>query len=512
MKKKILFLLITALLVVVMTLTASAMHTDKLVTNNGGHTFEFEMTEDGIMVSGIVNDKEIKYAAISLDKNYIINITPEIRFSAVIKYPENASKTIKLRLYLGTDVEEEFTGVFNGDDVVLTKSGDEWHFVLNDSVYNNNAEWLSGWIDESVHLNTNQPSAVKMVTSTVIKDLKTDYEKAFAIHKWVVQNIYYDKDYALNKKSYTALTPVEVLTDRVSVCEGYAKLTVAMLNSAGIPAFTVKGYTLGVDGPTAWSDVPVDISSNHMWVEAYVDGRWLIMDTTWDCKNMSYGGKKEKNSSIVYRHFDMSEQFLATSHRIIDRPNAFGKNGVSAWAEAETQAAYKNKLVTPEICNAMQSNMTREEFCDLVVNLVSIKLGKPIEKVLEDKGLTLNRNAFKDRADDNILAANALGIVNGKENNMFDAIGYITRQEAAVMLYRTAKVLGAVTPNSTSLEFADADAFPDWSKDAIDFVSASLSSEGTRVMGGVQNNKFNPTGYYTREQSVLTIYRLFRTY
>ena len=80
------------------------------------------------------------------------------------------------------------------------------------------------------------------------------------------------------------------------------------------------------------------------------------------------------------------------------------------------------------------------------------------------------------------------------------------------MLYRTAKALGVTAPNSEKLEFTDADKFAAWGQEGIFFVSATLSDKGTRVMGGVEDGKFDPAGFYTKEQSVLTIYRLFHAY
>lgn len=84
---------------------------------------------------------------------------------------------------------------------------------------------------------------------------------------------------------------------------------------------------------------------------------------------------------------------------------------------------------------------------------------------------------------------------------MFAPNDPITRQEAAVMLRNTAKVLGAERPVS-SPGFADQDKIADWAKDAVDFV---FSAE---IMGGVGNRQFDPEGTYTRQQAIMTILRL----
>ena len=51
--------------------------------------------------------------------------------------------------------------------------------------------------------------------------------------------------------------------------------------------------------------------------------------------------------------------------------------------------------------------------------------------------------------------ASALGIVNGYEDGSFVPNGNITRQEAAKMLYETAKVLGLIGSGGTDLAYSD---------------------------------------------------------
>jgi len=510
--KKIVTALFVCIVSLVMALSASAMKAEKFTTTNDAYGFKFEITEEGMNVSGCVYQEKMMHLIIRTTEDYMVNISPEVGFKTVVKLPEGDVDKVDLGIYVGQKIDSTFIGLFFGGDIVLEKIDGKWFFIIDDNVYNSNLKWRSGWIDPTSWLDRKQPESVKFITANVIKDVKGNYAKAEAIHHWVADNIYYDKDYALNTKSYTSLTPTEVLTSRVSVCEGYANLTAAMLNAAGIPAVTVKGYSLGFGGEKSWDEVPATAEANHMWVEAYVDGNWIIRDPTWDSKNMYNKGKKEKNLPVSYRYFDMTPEMLSMKHKILDRPNLYGKEGVSDWADTEVRAAYSNGLLIDSIRTTMKDRITREEFCDLVINFLNVKFGETTEVLLESRGLQLDYSFFADTSDYNILAANALGIVFGKENNMFDPYGFITRQEAAVMLQRTAKVLGVTEPNDVKFTFADSAEFPSWSAAAIDFVSASVNAEGRRVMGGVENNKFAPKGNYTKEQSVLTIYRLFTAY
>ena len=68
---------------------------------------------------------------------------------------------------------------------------------------------------------------------------------------------------------------------------------------------------------------------------------------------------------------------------------------------------------------------------------------------------------------------------------------------------RSAKVLGMNTGNITSAGFDDRGDVGIWFTDAVNFVYQ------INVMDGTKNNAFSPLGSYTREQSYVTIYRLF---
>lgn len=513
--KKITLSLIIAFIICAFAISvhAESVYRDTLVTSNDDVSINFEIKDNLLTVSGMVDDEECQYLIINIDASYVLPVSSEMKFTTRIDLSKIESPRATIGIFLGKNLTDAFKSVFYGDDIVLEKNEDTFSFIFEGEVLNNNTEWLAGWVSEKDHLDTNQPAAVKTVTSNVVSKLKTDYEKARAIHHWVSDNIYYDENYALKTTNYTPLTPLEVLKERRSVCEGYSNLTVAMLNSAGIPAFVVKGYALGVDAARSWKDAGEALSTpNHAWVEAFVDGKWISMDPTWDSYNKTFMNEKTTEENPMHRYFDITPEMLSLKHLILERPLTFGKDGISFWAENEAKSAYEEGLILKTTLNSMKSNISRKEFCHLIVNMLTVKYSKTAEELLHEKGLELDFSVFVDTADEYVLTANALGIVNGKGDNMFDPEGYITRQEAATMLYRTAKAIGVTAPNSEKLTFTDEEEFAEWGKEGIFFVSASLSDKGTRVMGGVEDGKFAPSGFYTKEQSVLTVYRIFHTY
>ena len=61
------------------------------------------------------------------------------------------------------------------------------------------------------------------------------------------------------------------------------------------------------------------------------------------------------------------------------------------------------------------------------------------------KGVTINNSAFTDTTDKAVLAANALGIINGVAEGRFDPDGTLTRAQIAAIINRVARVMGVDT-------------------------------------------------------------------
>ena len=102
------------------------------------------------------------------------------------------------------------------------------------------------------------------------------------------------------------------------------------------------------------------------------------------------------------------------------------------------------------------------------------------------------------------MAAYALGIVGGRDDRVFDPYATITREEAAAFLSRGAAVLGMDTDVVTPSSFTDNESVAGWARDYVSYVSQA------GVMNGMDGNVFSPWETYSREQSYVTIYRLYQ--
>ncbi|MGI6498138.1 MAG: InlB B-repeat-containing protein [Oscillospiraceae bacterium] len=184
-------------------------------------------------------------------------------------------------------------------------------------------------------------------------------------------------------------------------------------------------------------------------------------------------------------------------------------NAPSEWAEEEVNEAIEEGLVPAAFQSQYDAQITREEFCQLIVNMIERVQGVSIDTVLKKKGISIDTKTFSDTKDKKVLAANALGIVEGF-GGKFNPDGKITRQEAATMLVRTCygnDLSGIRVPDPG---YADKALIADWALQNVKLVSHMKDpTTGFAVMRGGDGNKFDPEGTYTREQAYMTILRVY---
>lgn len=240
------------------------------------------------------------------------------------------------------------------------------------------------------------------------------------------------------------------------------------------------------------------------------DGKWTIINAyngnsilsgTYD-KATTYAGCLAVNRDGQTSYYD-----ALNSKWVQPQPSLYNSEQISAWAKDEVGKAAMAELVESDLQEQYTQPCTRKDFC----HLIAAAAKKCTERNVQEMCIEQERvpGFFSDTEDIDVLACAALGIVNGVGNGKFAPDKAIKREEAAAMLYRAAKVLG-ITENSERLTFVDERDISDWAKDAVAAVSAMQTADGTMVMQGTGNRMFSPRGTYTREQSILTVYRLYR--
>lgn len=166
--------------------------------------------------------------------------------------------------------------------------------------------------------------------------------------------------------------------------------------------------------------------------------------------------------------------------------------GASAWATENIVYAIVYKLVPYDLQTNYTQPITRSEFCALAVALYETVTSQTITE----------RKMFTDTSDVNVEKMGALGVVTGVGDNRFDPNGTVTREQAATMLARLSAAIDKPLPEK-SADFVDRLTISSWAVLAVGQVQAA------GIMSGVGNNQFSPTTNYTKEQSIITMLRLF---
>jgi len=178
----------------------------------------------------------------------------------------------------------------------------------------------------------------------------------------------------------------------------------------------------------------------------------------------------------------------------------------SEWARKGIRSAFLKGFVPHDLRSNYDSIITRAEFCRMAVMWLEYRLGKNIDSILAENGVSRDLNAFSDTTDPDILAAYALGITNGTRvptatlPGLFTPNGQFSREQAAAMILNTCRAAGMDTTNIGTTDFTDIGAASSWAVEGINYV------RNAGIMQGTNTNppQFSPKSIYTREQSILT--------
>ena len=273
------------------------------------------------------------------------------------------------------------------------------------------------------------------------------------------------------------INPETVLKDGKSLIDGL------MIHSNGtfdgfLPEDNSFGTEQGLRGLCAWKlcdsskmifdfkDYPTNVARATLQV---------IYRPTGGGNRGSSSGKTDKKEDVEKEHENIKEQPQGLTGKNEDvkiLPVIFKEKTFDDIGNHKSQKAIE-ELAARGIINGKneksycpEETMTRAEFAAIVVRA----LGVP-EK---------NDNKFKDIAEDDwftiyVNTAYSYGIVNGVSENEFNPYGEISREEAATMILRAAKLCGMKEDTSetgirnTLAEFSDYVNASEWAKTALAF-------------------------------------------
>jgi|GEM_PF-2347666 len=218
--------------------------------------------------------------------------------------------------------------------------------------------------------------------------------------------------------------------------------------------------------------IPESVTSIGEWAFAY-------------CPNLTIYGKTGSYAEAYANKNNIKFEAILP-------PVVYPYDQPSQWAHSEIDRSLRLGLITDTFQSRFKETVTRAEFCELAVTLYENITGKEI----------LNRRTFYDTRDINVEKAAAIGVVNGIGNGLFNPSGELTREQAATMLARLANATGQPLEKKETL-FYDKNEISPYAAEAVGQIEAA------GIMNGTGNNRFSPKSSYTREQSVITIVRLY---
>lgn len=169
-------------------------------------------------------------------------------------------------------------------------------------------------------LNKEKVAYIKKVSDEITAGAETDREKMLKIYEYVAGNFYYDR--VANDKGKGAqfdpyLNLVKLRDPKhpkssnstkqkvTTVCVGYAAMVTALGRAQGIPVREVRGRHLPKKDEF-WGKMNTGKKkklginrTTHSWNEAWIDGRWVVIDANTGSCNYCVRSKNSLNTSIT---------------------------------------------------------------------------------------------------------------------------------------------------------------------------------------------------------------------
>lgn len=164
--------------------------------------------------------------------------------------------------------------------------------------------------------------------------------------------------------------------------------------------------------------------------------------------------------------------------------NPFRDVSGSHWAKNYILKLYKKSILSGKTADLFEpdSYITRAEIIKIIVGAFNIR---------GVSGKTFNDISGSEWFAEYVLAAAGNNIVAGDENGNMNPNSFVTRQDAAVMLYRAMKI----NANAAETSFADYESIAQYARPAVNYYAAK------RVISGYPNGSFAPHKNLTRAET-----------
>ncbi len=284
-----------------------------------------------------------------------------------------------------------------------------------------------------------------------------------------------------------------------------AKQAVTNTSPRGYAALLKDGrLVLGVANGTSFSDLANALIAQGAVSALSFDGGASAMVAA-NGSMLTAAGRKLASVLVI----KSSSGTGTTSTQTTVTPVYTNPNEPSSWAADDIETCKSLDLIPTWLQSGYRSNITREEFCDTLIQLFPACVGKTADQLRSEKGVVgsaFEKYTFTDTEKYSIRLCASLGVVKGVGGGKFEPNKTITREEAATMMKRAAEVMGGL-PEGTPKDFSgDGAQIASWAKESVDYVTAR------GIMSGTGKSTFDPKGTYTREQAYITMYKAYKAF
>ena len=178
------------------------------------------------------------------------------------------------------------------------------------------------------------------------------------------------------------------------------------------------------------------------------------------------------------------------------------ENAPSFWAEKEVAAAKEAGLVPALVDDpAYQDSTTREQFAQLIVQMITVATGKEMEAA--------PAGTFQDTDNEAVRKAYQAGIINGMGDGIFAPKQTMTREQMATMIHRAISYIEKetgvklLTKPAVIQGYIDENQVSDWAAEGM----KALVANG--IINGTSDTTLAPKAPCTVEQGILLLYRLY---
>lgn len=130
----------------------------------------------------------------------------------------------------------------------------------------------------------------KPLAKTIVDKKKTKYEQAYAIYRWLCDNIDYDTSYTIHEAD-------NAMEQGKGVCQAYCEIFYHLSKAVGLKVDIVNGISKDIDGRVS--------PNGHAWMYVYTDGdQGILVDPTWGAGTVNQGVFQRRQDDDSWFHID----------------------------------------------------------------------------------------------------------------------------------------------------------------------------------------------------------------